>query len=124
MRFPRSASAACLALGIAAMAVSPIAGADPWRRHHHHHGRPGIVVQSWTPWYAPPPWARAPVIYAPPVVVSRPAPVYIEQPPVAVAPARTGWWYFCDSAGAYHPYVRDCPGGWRQVAPQLPALPQ
>jgi hypothetical protein len=31
-----------------------------------------------------------------------------------------GFWYWCDSAQQYYPYVGGCPEGWRQVAPQQP----
>jgi len=29
-----------------------------------------------------------------------------------------GSWYYCEASKAYYPYVRDCPAGWRPVAPQ------
>lgn len=34
------------------------------------------------------------------------------------AAAAQGWWYWCDDPQGYHPQVRECPGGWRPVAPQ------
>ena len=52
--------------------------------------------------YAPPPGA-----YPPRVAYSRPA-----------APARPFYWYYCQSAGSYYPYVRTCPGGWLTVVPR------
>jgi hypothetical protein len=51
------------------------------------------------------------------------APLYF-YPPVSpyynygAPPAGTPYWYFCASAGAYYPYVGDCPEGWQQVVPQ------
>jgi hypothetical protein len=30
-------------------------------------------------------------------------------------------WFYCPEAGAYYPYVQQCPGGWQQVAPQPPS---
>ena len=65
----------------------------------------------WGPWYYP-----APYYYPVPVVVSPPAPVtYIEQ---RSAPAESGsWWYYCETAKGYYPYVRECPAGWQRVAP-------
>lgn len=56
-----------------------------------------------------------------------PAPVYPypnpwEPPPPAVLPPLpppTLYWYYCEAAQAYYPYVPSCAGGWRQV----PATP-
>jgi hypothetical protein len=53
---------------------------------------------------APPPAPPAVVVAAPP-----PAP-----PPQPVA-APPQFWYYCDAAGAYYPYVANCEGPWRQV---------
>lgn len=41
--------------------------------------------------------------------------------PIVTAPARPPGqlWYFCESAGAYYPYVNYCAEGWRAV----PATP-
>lgn len=111
------------ALGLAALAASADAAADPPHRHHHHGGV-RMVANPWVPWYAPPPWTYAPRVYVPPVVIVRPAPVYVEQPQLAAVPPQEDRWFYCDAAGAYYPYVQECPGGWRQVAPQPPAPPQ
>jgi len=79
---------------------------------HGHRGprvfvSPRLVVPFgayWRPYWEPYPY--------PPVVVA-PAPrVYVEPSP----PPPT-YWYYCDAAQAYHPYVQQCPGGWRQVLP-------
>jgi|OpeIllAssembly_1097287.scaffolds.fasta_scaffold277460_2 hypothetical protein len=40
---------------------------------------------------------------------------YIQQDPAP--PSATQYWYYCQNAGAYYPYVQDCPGGWMQVVP-------
>lgn len=62
--------------------------------------------------------------YYPPVVVERPAPpIYVEQFPTPLSPpaaAPVNYWYYCVAAKAYHPYVKDCPGGWQRVVPQPP----
>jgi hypothetical protein len=49
-----------------------------------------------------------------------------QTPPVVVAPQTNvpaqppgQFWYYCDSAKGYYPYVPSCPGGWRTV----PATP-
>jgi len=54
--------------------------------------------------------------YSPPSVVVAPAPqVYVE--PVPPPPT---YWYYCDAAQAYYPYVQQCPGEWRPVLPTPP----
>ena len=40
---------------------------------------------------------------------------YIQQ---GAAPSQQAYWYYCQNAGAYYPFVKDCPGGWMQVVPQ------
>jgi len=30
-----------------------------------------------------------------------------------------GWWYWCDPAGDYYPYVTLCPAPWTQMKPRL-----
>jgi hypothetical protein len=52
------------------------------------------------------------------------APVYPYPDPYApptVAAPPTGYWYYCPSAGAYYPYVTECPEAWQPVVPQAPA---
>jgi hypothetical protein len=88
-----------------------------WHRGHGHSGfhrsggvrvfiSPGLVVPFGSSWET----------YSPPPVVVAPAPqVYVE--PAAPPPT---YWYYCDAAHAYYPYVQQCPGGWRQVLPTPP----
>jgi hypothetical protein len=40
-------------------------------------------------------------------------------PPAATAPQQ--WWYWCNSARGYYPYVNSCPEPWQRVEPQTPA---
>ena len=49
----------------------------------------------------------------------QPRPTYAYNPPVVpvAPPPESGYWYFCNSAGSYYPYVRVCPEGWQAVAP-------
>ena len=57
----------------------------------------------------------------PPVVTVPSTQVYV--PPSAPAPAQPpplASWYYCDNPGGYYPYVQQCPGGWRPVAPTPP----
>ena len=67
------------------------------------------VVVPFRPYWAP--YAYPPVVVAPPPVYVQPA------PPVVAAPAPPQYWYYCDGAQAYYPYVAQCPGGWRAVVP-------
>lgn len=49
------------------------------------------------------------IAVAPPLVMA----------PVVPAPPPGRFWYYCESARTYHPYVGHCPEGWRAV----PAAP-
>ena len=46
---------------------------------------------------------------------------YYDAPPLVIqqapAPPQQAYWYFCQGAGAYYPYVKECPGGWMTVVP-------
>ena len=94
------------------------------KHFHHGHGRVGVFVGApvvfggWgyaSPFYYPPPayyYPSAP--YYPPVYIER---EYGQPVPQQPAPA---YWYYCPDAKAYYPYVKECLGGWQQVAPQSP----
>ncbi len=65
------------------------------------------------------------LLYGAPYLLSL-LPPYPARVPVA-APAVTtdyveqsSYWYYCTDPEGYHPYVRDCPGGWMQVVPSGP----
>ena len=82
---------------------------------------------SYSPSYAPPVYAAPPsapaAAYAPPVYAAPPpAPATAYAPPVYAAPPppppSPGYWYYCQSAGRYYPYVSACPAGWLTVAPR------
>lgn len=96
-------------------------GPHGFRGAHHGFRRarvfiaPSIVVPTgpfwapyweyWTP-YGYPPAGAYPPVYAPP------------SPPAVVPPAASQTsWYYCHNPPGYYPYVQQCPGGWRQVAP-------
>ena len=78
----------------------------------------------WGPWgypypYYPYPYPYPPAyapVYAPPIVTEPQS--YIQQVPVAepAAPAPS-YWYYCEGAQAYYPYVQQCPAGWMKVVP-------
>lgn len=63
------------------------------------------------PWYT----------YPPTVVVPTTPPVYIERQeaqPERPAQPQSNYWYYCRDPDGYYPYVKSCPDGWLQVAPQ------
>ncbi len=78
--------------------------------------------------YYPPTYGYAPgYAYAPnygyPPVMAAPAapPVYIQQQEIAQVPAQArvaDYWHYCRNPEGYYPYVKNCPDGWMQVAPQ------
>ena len=95
-------------------------------RHGWYGPRVGIYVGPgyyYPPYYPP----AAPYYYPPPVIVQSQPPVYIERPaegapaaPQAQVQPQASPYYFCAASNAYYPYVKECPGGWQQVAPQPP----
>ncbi len=89
-----------------------------WQGGSWHHARHGgrfgwwwVAAGTW--YFYPQPVYPYPDPYTPSVVVV-PAPAPAEPP---VPPEQ--YWYYCDAARNYYPYVAECPGGWRQV----PAVP-
>jgi hypothetical protein len=130
MKSPARVAVALLmvAFGIAA---STSVLARGYARGHGHGGsvRFGLFVGApvvlssgyWGPhYYAPSPYYSP---YYPPVVaVPASPPIYVEQGPTSVTPAapQPGFWYYCNDARAYYPYVKECPGGWQRVSPQPP----
>jgi hypothetical protein len=110
----------CLPLAAVAVAAACICGPA-------NAARVFVGVGVGVPYYYP----VAPVpyyypYYPPVVAVPAPPPVnYVEQGqaqgagPSADAPGQQGGsWYYCDASKAYYPYVKECPSGWRPVAPQ------
>ena len=92
-----------------------------WREghweHQWHDGRYGWWWFAAGLWYFyPSPIYPYPDPYQPPVIVGPPA---VSAAPVAPAsPPPAQYWYYCDSAGGYYPYVPVCPSGWRPVPAQ------
>jgi hypothetical protein len=102
-----------VALCVAGMLAAPDASAHGGRARislGFHFGAP----YYWHPWpsyyYYP-----APVYVAPSVVQVSP-PVYVERQDSPTTDQQ-GWWYYCNSAKGYYPYVKECPGGWQKVPP-------
>ena len=61
-----------------------------------------------------------PYYYPPTVVVPSAPTVYIQQESATPAEAQINYWYYCRKPDGYYPYVKQCPDGWLQVAPQPP----
>jgi hypothetical protein len=81
-------------------------------------GRVRVFVGVGVPFFYP--VAPLPYYYYPPVVAVPTAPVsYAEQgQPSAGSGQPSGSWYYCDASRSYYPYVKQCPGGWREVPAQ------
>ena len=102
-----------LFLTLAGLGSSP-ALAQP--HHGHGHGGHGLSLGLHFGF----PFAWYGYDEAPPVVIAPPAPpVYVERDDVLEAPQN--WWYYCEPARAYYPYVKTCPSGWQRVPPAPPA---
>ncbi len=100
-------------------------------RSHHGHGHHGhsygghsyhagpYVSFALGPalWWAPS-WRRSQPYpyYHETTVIGEPRPVYVERPPST--PPVEGWWYYCESAGAYYPEVAGCSEPWLKVPPR------
>ena len=89
---------------------------------HRHGFRSSVVIGTgfwlgpyWGPYWYPPYYSPYAPGYAAPVVVESQPQTYIQAP----APS---YWYYCEDAKAYYPYVKECPAGWLTVVPQ--ALPE
>lgn len=76
--------------------------------HSRHDGRLGwwwVVGSAW--YFYPTPVYPYPNPWEPP-------------PPPVVAPPPAQYWYYCEPASAYYPYVATCTSPWKQV-PATPA---
>lgn len=62
-----------------------------------------------------------PGVWAPGVAVVQSEPrVFVEREAPAAPASQGQWWYWCQSAQGYYPYVSTCSEGWRRVEPQVP----
>jgi hypothetical protein len=91
--------------------------------HGHSHSNVfvgfGVAAPVWWwgwpyyyPYYYPYPYPYYPYPY--------PATGYVEQSSVYVQQeqqAEPYYWYYCEGAQAYYPYVQQCPNGWMKVVP-------
>ena len=90
--------------------------------HHGGHGRAFIGVGP-SFWWGYPYWRTYPYGWSYPYGWGYPyggnyPTEYVSQPPVNAPPAQS-YWYYCQSAGTYYPYVSSCPETWIRV----PATP-
>jgi hypothetical protein len=97
-------------------------GGHGYKGHGHKgHGHGGSrvfisprLVVPFGPYWRPY-WEAYPY---PPVVIAPSPRVYAQPlPPAQLPPV---YWYYCDAAQAYYPYIQQCPGAWRPVAPMSP----
>ena len=90
-------------------------GGHGWRGHGGHGwGGVGVSIGVGPYWWPYGPYAYPyvyPYTYTPPVYV-QPSQQLSIQPP-----SSPPVWYYCDDSQGYYPYVQQCPGGWRTVAP-------
>jgi hypothetical protein len=52
--------------------------------------------------------------YLPRVIEERPVDLYVEPVP---QPEKTYYWYYCRDPRGYYPHVKQCPSGWKRIAP-------
>jgi hypothetical protein len=123
-------------VGVAIGAVSAPAEAHGYYRGGYHGGYWGGPRVSfgfyggpfyWGPGYWGGPWGY-PYYPSTTVVVPAEPRVYVERDGAANAPADAGqqqqWWYWCQSANGYYPYVSTCSEGWQRVPPQPQQAPR
>ena len=100
-----------IVLGVCfSLALVSGAGAYP---HGWHHG-PHWGWYAWGPWWGHP---YGYPYYGYPYPYYYPYPSYESVVPVPAEPQQS-YWYYCQDAKAYYPYVQSCPGGWTRVVPQ------
>jgi hypothetical protein len=90
----------------------------------HHFGGSRVFIGGYFgfPYYYYPygyydPYGYA---YSYPYSYPNPYPYDDAQPPAVSEQERGSYWYYCQGAQAYYPYVESCPGGWTKVIPTPP----
>lgn len=77
----------------------------------------GFPRAYYFPYYPPPYYAYPPAILTvpaqPQVYIQKDSSQKNQQLPA-------NYWYYCRNPDGYYPYIRECPGGWQQVAPLPP----
>ncbi len=115
MKWSGLAAVSCAALMLAALVNEAWAGGrasgSRGASHSGHHHRGGARVFVGGAFFFGPAYYYP---YGPGYYYPLPAPEYIQQDPAPDAQ----YWYYCPDAGAYYPYVGECPGGWQRVLPE------
>jgi len=136
----------CLIIALIAFASSGATWARGGYSHRHSHLNLGISVGGYysnpgfygsgfygSGFYGPSfygyrsygypgPFFNAPLYsYPPTVVVPVTPPIYIQQEQPKPVQPQANYWHYCQNPEGYYPYVKTCPGGWLQVAPEPPA---
>lgn len=101
---------------------------DPWFWGGYGYANPGFWGNNYDPGFYSPygyraygyadPFFRPYYAYPPAAVAPSRPPVYIQQPEPKLAQPKTNYWYYCQNPQGYNPHIKECPGGWTQVAPQ------
>ena len=112
------------ALLVGAMVALPVLAHGGGRYYGGYRSSFSVVVgvPAYSYWYPGPYYYPYYYPYRPAVVAVPSAPTtYIERGD-AYTPAeqQQGYWYYCEAAKAYYPYVKQCAGGWQRVSPQPP----
>ena len=88
-------------------------GFGGFHRGFHRFGGPRIAIgvgPFWGPYWGPYAYPYGYPYGYPPTVVAPSTELSVAPPPPAS-------WYYCENPTGYYPYVQQCPGGWRPVAP-------
>ena len=101
---------------------------DPWLWGGYGYYNPGFWGNYYSPGFYGPygyraydyadPFFRPYYAYPPAVVAPSRPPVYIQQQEPKTTQLKTNYWHYCKNPKGYYPYVRECLGGWLQIAPQ------
>lgn len=87
---------------------------------YYNSGFYGYRPYGYRPYYYRSPFYGYPSYY-PRTIVAPSAPiVYIQREEVSPTQPQTNYWHYCRNPEGYYPYVKKCPEGWLQVAPQPP----
>jgi hypothetical protein len=88
----------------------------------HHFGGSRVFIGGYFgfPYYYYPYGYYDPYGYAYSYPYANPYPYDDAQPPVVSEQEQRSYWYYCQDAQAYYPYVQSCPGGWTPVIPTPP----
>lgn len=106
-----------LGLGVLGYGLGYYGSRAPYYPPSYGYGYGYPPVGGYAPGYG-----YAPAYGYPPVVAAPPAPpAYIQQQEIIQVqpPAQaSNYWHYCRNPEGYYPYVKKCPEGWLQVAPQ------